>query len=380
MKASKLLSLIAINSLVLGLILLIVEVAYKGYRVLRPCLLNRQCSLQNLRIANPYENPFKTGLSTPDKELGYSVTPNFKDTINTTFGWHNVAVSTDKHGLRDSGEANNPKLKIRPFILSVGDSFTFGDQVSDQFTWQSCLNRNQNKTTVLNGGVFGYGTAHALKRAQVVRESKPIQGIIISTTVGSDFVRDQAKFLFGFPRPSVIKQGENITQSPPPDPNVAGSKYLTKPGIESLKQTWFELLQQSIIANKTNTTNPEISSRYLSSTHPDAAPVNEIIEWTVQQSKQLGIPAIWLLQYWDTADQSDKVLQEREFLKQTFQANNIPYIDTYEVLFSKENSHAAQKQKLWKSHHTPMGNEVVCQVILSAPAFQKLQSEVLSNS
>lgn len=379
MKASKLLNLIAINSLVLGSILLIVEVTYKGYRVLRPCLFNRQCSLQNLHIANPYENPFKTGLSTPDKELGYSVTPNFKGTINTTFGWHNVEVTTDEHGLRDSGEANNPQLKTHALILSVGDSFTFGDQVSDQHTWQSCLNRNQSKTTVLNGGVFGYGTAHALKRARILSESKPIKGIIVSTTVGSDFVRDQTKFLFGFPRPSVIKQDKKITHSPPPDPNVAGSKYLNKPGIESLKQTWFELLQQSIIANKAKIVNPEISSRYLSAQHPDAAPITEIIKWTVQQSKQLGIPAIWLLQYWDTADQSQKVTQERELLVKTLKDNNIPYIDTFNTLFSEENSPADRKKQLWESHHTPMGNEVVCQAILSSPAFQELQREALGS-
>ncbi|NBX93928.1 MAG: hypothetical protein EBQ85_11920 [Proteobacteria bacterium] len=38
----------------------------------------------------------------------------------------------------------------------MGDSFTFGAEVNDNETWPSHL-QNFSKTTVLNGGVVGFG-------------------------------------------------------------------------------------------------------------------------------------------------------------------------------------------------------------------------------
>ena len=60
-------------------------------------------------------------------------------------------------GIRSSREftITPPPEKVR--IASFGDSFTHGDDVSNEDTWQENLNRNHPELEVINFGVSGYG-------------------------------------------------------------------------------------------------------------------------------------------------------------------------------------------------------------------------------
>ena len=55
----------------------------------------------------------------------------------------------------------------RPTILAVGDSCTYGDEVSDNETWPAYLEAEMG-TRVWNAGVFGYGLDQAVLRAEVL--------------------------------------------------------------------------------------------------------------------------------------------------------------------------------------------------------------------
>ena len=48
-------------------------------------------------------------------------------------------------------------------ILAVGDSFTFGAEVSDQSTWPSCLERKL-KIITDNAGYPGYSAGQAVRK------------------------------------------------------------------------------------------------------------------------------------------------------------------------------------------------------------------------
>ena len=81
--------------------------------------------------------------------------------------WDNKLLNTNNRGLRGERyyDYQKPKDKLR--ILILGDSFTFGDEVSDNETWPAVLEKIANKK-VVNGGVFGYGIDQSFLRMKVL--------------------------------------------------------------------------------------------------------------------------------------------------------------------------------------------------------------------
>lgn len=86
----------------------------------------------------------------PDDRLGYVPRP----------GYVAPGITIEPGGLRRTGDA----AVGRP-ILAVGDSFTFGDEVSDPETWPAQLQQITGRR-VLNGGVSGYGFDQIVLRAE----------------------------------------------------------------------------------------------------------------------------------------------------------------------------------------------------------------------
>jgi len=65
-------------------------------------------------------------------------------------GYKDIKLSTDLNGFRTSYPNSTAKFKI----LTVGDSFTWGYHVSNNDTWQSCLNKRLKDFEFVNAGVF----------------------------------------------------------------------------------------------------------------------------------------------------------------------------------------------------------------------------------
>ena len=87
-------------------------------------------------------------------------------------------------GLRGNGA---PIQSTRQPILTLGDSFTFGDEVGDADTWPAQLQR-ELETPVLNGGVFAYGVDQAyLRGMQLLREHQP--GLVLLAFISDDVAR-----------------------------------------------------------------------------------------------------------------------------------------------------------------------------------------------
>ena len=82
-----------------------------------------------------------------------------------------VTILTD--GTRSNGPVSRG-LVDHPPILAVGNSFTFGDEVSDDATWPAQLEA-ETRRRVVNAGVFGYGLDQTILRAEqlVSVESPP---------------------------------------------------------------------------------------------------------------------------------------------------------------------------------------------------------------
>jgi hypothetical protein len=105
-----------------------------------------------------------------------------------------VYTATDEH-IRSNGEHQPPTGKP---ILAVGDSFTWGDQVSDDETWPSYLERTLGKR-IVNAGVAGYGVDQAVLRAeQLVEDYEP--ELLIGFFIPADVWRSELSY-FAAPKP-----------------------------------------------------------------------------------------------------------------------------------------------------------------------------------
>jgi hypothetical protein len=94
-----------------------------------------------------------------DAELGWENQPYIRSSGHDALGvpW---TVNHDADGARVSCLAR-PAAEQAPLIATYGDSFTHGDEVSDDATWQCALERRLHRR-VENHGVGGYGADQAL--------------------------------------------------------------------------------------------------------------------------------------------------------------------------------------------------------------------------
>ena len=153
--------------------------------------------------------------------MGYVPREGF-DAVIKASGWTNDAKVTITN---DGFRLNNVEKESHiAEVLVVGDSFTFGDQVSNPETWPACLEKKLNRG-VDNGGVFGYGAAQALKRASLKLSEKNYSSLVLSVVVGSDFERDRLSYRSGFAKPALVRIDDSIGWSAVSDPNQRGTKY-----------------------------------------------------------------------------------------------------------------------------------------------------------
>ena len=108
-----------------------------------------------------------------------------------------------------------------PPILVVGDSYTYGDEVSDEETWAAQLQPLTKRRTV-NAGVSGYGLDQIVLRAeQAARDVKPAALVVVF--IAEDLRRSEMKRVWGAEKPYFEPKGEtpvlrNVPVPAPPDP------------------------------------------------------------------------------------------------------------------------------------------------------------------
>jgi hypothetical protein len=128
-----------------------------------------------------------------DADLGYVPQPGYRA--------NGITIGDD--GLRRSGFA----VSDAP-ILAVGDSFTFGDEVTDGETWPAALEHITGKQ-VLNGGVSGYGFDQTVLRAeQLASKYKP--AAIVVSFIADDIRRDEMRRLWSADKPYFDLSGDTL--------------------------------------------------------------------------------------------------------------------------------------------------------------------------
>ncbi len=97
--------------------------------------------------------------------------------------------SVDPEGFRRSG--GSPAASQRP-IITVGDSFTFGDEVADHETWAAHLETILDRR-VLNAGAGAYGIDQAFLRAEGLLERRQ-PALVILAFISDDINRTEFSF------------------------------------------------------------------------------------------------------------------------------------------------------------------------------------------
>lgn len=148
-----------------------------------------------------------------DPSKGWATKPN----IRNMAVFDNKSLNTDPDGFRVTRESPSGR-KIKERILVLGDSFTFGEEVSDQETYPYYLQRMFPDLDIINAGVHGYGHDQMLILLREIGiKFKP--DIVILGYVPWDAKRNVLSFR-DFAKPSFVpdKDGLILTNTPVPRP------------------------------------------------------------------------------------------------------------------------------------------------------------------
>jgi hypothetical protein len=333
------------------------RILWTGYKCIKS-----ECDFARLTEMKVYDNRDGTaekniGLSEYSDLLGYQPKAGFSGKI---VEWDNKYLSINEKGYRSNGNTDSKIEKGRQNkILVVGDSFAFGSQVGDNETWPSCVELKTKRLT-LNAGVFGYGSAQAVRRAQVIQKNEIANTVILSILIGSDFQRDQLQFRDGFPRPAVIIKDRVVSYADVPSIESVGTKWYPKDVTNLVWMTEYSMLGAKLVFALG--IDPSGMRRY--EKHPDAATLDQIIEFTLTEFSKIGAENKFvLLQYSETevAEPSSDLLKIKDQTILFAKKKNIKVIDTSDELKRRRNS---SKEPIWYGHHTPYGNSLVCNEIL----------------
>jgi len=154
-------------------------------------------------------------------------------------------VTILEDGIRSN--ENNITFRTSLPILAVGDSFTFGDQVANNETWSSRLEKRIQKP-VINAGVFAYGLDQSFLRLKfLIPKYKP--DIIIFGLIPDDIYRCEYATTFGANKPYFSIVHNTLTLRGVPVKNhsnptsfisqTAGYSYVVHLIMMKLNPTWW---------------------------------------------------------------------------------------------------------------------------------------------
>lgn len=176
---------------------------------------------------------------------GWALKPNIRDKM--TFG--DKVLNSNSRGIRGKKEYAYKKKPGVTRILTIGDSFTFGEEVADGETFSRYLERLLPGVEVINMGVHGYGHDQILL---YLREEgmKYEPDIVILGFLYYDMERNIQTFRdFAKPWFTLGKKGLVLRGVPVPSPEEVMAREWMKPKALDL---WTMVTQRAAWNNGTN--------------------------------------------------------------------------------------------------------------------------------
>lgn len=130
-----------------------------------------------------------------DPSLGYAPRPDYRS----------AGINHDQLGTRSTPGSNGPTDGL---VLAVGDSNTYGDEVTDAESWPALLEALTGHE-VVNGGVIGYGLDQTVLRAeQLVPIVRP--SAMIVSFIDDNLLRSEWRRLWGKGKPFFVPTDEGL--------------------------------------------------------------------------------------------------------------------------------------------------------------------------
>jgi hypothetical protein len=282
-----------------------------------------------------------------DPELGWVPRAGFSG--NRNVGKTQVTINTN--GLRANGGSGVPPSGSP--VLAVGDSFTFGDGVSDRDTWPARLEKTLARP-VLNAGVFGYGVDQMVLRAHKL--SPQVQpGWVVVSFIPDDIERCELA-MRGAHKPYFrITDGKLRLENqpvPPPEPvpldafrKICGYSWIVHSILKNVAKTyWYAGRKRSIRAHRDGAT---VAGRLL----------RELADELASQQSLLLV----LAQY-DLSLSPEHHQKSTEVLAHLKDSPAI-VLDLYDDLEKVREQEPERFKRLFRGHMTGEGNQLVAERI-----------------
>lgn len=265
--------------------------------------------------------------------------------------------------LEDGIRANGKKavITLNELILAIGDSFTFGGNMSDSETWPSIL-EELSGTRVINGGVFGYGIDQSFLRMKMLaKKYKP--NIIIFSFIPDDISRCELsnrlakKPYFDVLDGKLILNDKYVSSYKPAariqsryKRRLGYSFFIHKLMMERLKGYWLQDVNNQI--KKIHSKGEEVVCLIF----------DEIKKYAVNN----GIKVYILVQYFERNFESpDCCRRELERTINVIKCIDKPLqlVDLYNSTVELRKQDKGKYKSLYKGHMTKEGNYFVAQIL-----------------
>jgi hypothetical protein len=172
------------------------------------------------RHSESLSNPIYFTFDVYDPSRGWALAPNLRSACDPIVS-RDKTVNSNARGLRGVTDFSYARSAGRKRVVVLGDSFTFGEGVSDDETFCAHLARALPDTDIINMGVHGYGYGQmCITLEQEGVKYRP--DVVLIGFVYDDMNRTVLSFR-DFAKPRFTLEGERLvlTHTPvPPPPDV----------------------------------------------------------------------------------------------------------------------------------------------------------------
>jgi hypothetical protein len=266
-----------------------------------------------------------------------------------------VTIRAD--GTRSNGRESDANPPGGPeLIVAVGDSFTFGDEVSDADTWPAALERLTG-VRIVNGGVFGYGVDQSYLRAKRLIETYA-PSVLIFSFIPDDIARTELSERTSVQKPYFeVRDGELVLRNTPvPPPRHGAFQAWLRPMKELASRSYLvhDLMSRMFPAFWFNDAWRDVRA------HQDGAGVScRLLRGLERETAAAGIAFVVLAQYqFDSAEKPDDLAAVEKVIGCLDRANT-KLVDLRRAFASLKARDPARFESYFADHMTAAGNRFV---------------------